>query len=378
MMKSRFAIGAATLAAVALTIGGTAVAQRADRLQQLMERAREARAHPADPNMSRIGAPGDYRFSFVHDGITREYLVHVPKSYRGAPTPMLIALHGGGGDADFQADDSKYKLISKSEAAGFIAVFPNGYSRFPGGILATWNAGRCCGAAQKNNVDDVGFVREVIHRVERQAAIDPRRIFATGMSNGAMMSWRLACEAPEIRAIAPVEGTDNTARCSPAHPVAIIQFHAADDPNVPFNGGVGIGPSHTDYVSVPATQAKWLLLDRAETNARRVLTVSGAHCDVHPAKAGGAPVELCVTDTGGHSWPGGGTQQGGKHPPWRSAPTTSCGASFRRFECCQRQCRRRGWPQCVKRSSSSPVFRCSAAAWSARWPRPRSTWSPCR
>jgi polyhydroxybutyrate depolymerase len=128
------------------------------------------------------------------------------------------------------------------------------------------------------------------------------------------MSWRLACEAPEVRAIAPVEGTDNTLSCKPAHPVAVIQFHAADDPNVPFNGGVGTGPSHTDYLSVPATQAKWVQLDRAEPSAKRVLTVAGAHCDLHPAKPGGAPVELCVTATGGHSWPGGGTQQGRKQP----------------------------------------------------------------
>ena len=316
-MKSRFLIGAATLAAVTVTIGGTAFAQRAERLQQVIERARQLRgAQPADPNATPIRAPGDYRFSFVHDGLTREYLVHVPKSYRpGHPTPMLVALHGGGGDADFQADDSKYKLISKSEQAGFIAVFPNGYSRFPSGALATWNAGTCCGAAQKNNVDDVGFIREVIHRMERQASLDPRRIYATGMSNGAMMSWRLACEAPEIRAIAPVEGTDNTMACSPAHPVAVIEFHSADDPNVPFNGGVGQGPSHADFRSVHETQGKWVLLDRASlAQVKRVLTVPGAHCDVHPALRNGAPVELCVTDTGGHSWPGGGTQQGRKQP----------------------------------------------------------------
>lgn len=314
-MNSRFLAGAALLATVGVTIGGTAVAQRAGRLQQVLERARDLRGNaPADPNMTAIRGPGDYRFSFAHDGITREYLVHVPKSYRGAPTPMLVALHGGGGDADFQADDSKYKLISKSEAAGFIAVFPSGYSRFPSGALATWNAGTCCGAAQKNNVDDVGFIREVIRRVERQASIDPRRVFATGMSNGAMMSWRLACEAPEIRAIAPVEGTDNTRSCKPSHPVAVIQFHAADDPNVPFGGGVGAGPSHTDYVSVPASQAKWIAIDRASSAAKRVLTVPGARCDLHPADRGGAPVELCVTDTGGHSWPGGGTQQGRKQP----------------------------------------------------------------
>ena len=316
-MKSRFLVGVAVLSAVGVTIGGTAIAQRlgAGRLQGIMQHVQERRSKPADdPNMTPIRTPGDYRFSFLREGITREYLVHVPRSYRGAPTPMLIALHGGGGDADFQADDSKYKLISKSEQAGFIAVFPNGYSRFPSGILATWNAGTCCGKAMDNKIDDVGFIREVIHRMERQANVDPRRVFATGMSNGAMMSWRLACEAPEIRAIAPVEGTDNTPYCRPLRPVPVIEFHAADDPNVPFNGGVGVGPSHTNFVSVPATQAKWVQIDRANPDARRVLSVSGAHCDLHAPRAGGAPVELCLTDTGGHSWPGGGSQQGRKQP----------------------------------------------------------------
>ena len=212
------------LTAVALAIGGAAAAQRAGRLRQIIQMEQQHRsAVPADPNSTPVKAPGDYRFSFVHDGIMREYLVHVPRSYRGAPTPMLVALHGGGGSADFQADDSRYKLISKAEAAGFIAVFPNGYSRFPGGILATWNAGACCGAAQKNDVDDVGFLREVIRGVERQARIDPRRVFMTGMSNGALMSWRMACEASDlVRGIAPVEGTDNTAHCAPSRPVAVI------------------------------------------------------------------------------------------------------------------------------------------------------------
>ena len=314
-MKSRFFTGGAVLGLVAVTIAGAAAAQRMGRFRQIMQTEQRQRGNlPADPNATRITAPGDYRFSVVHDGLTREYLVHVPKSYRGAPAPMLIALHGGGGDADNQANDDNYKLISKSEQAGFIAVFPNGYSRFPGGVLATWNAGACCGAAQRSDVDDVGFIRDVIHRVERQASIDPKRIFAAGMSNGAMMSWRLACEAPEIRAIAPVEGTDNTTRCTPSRPVAVIEFHAADDPNVPFNGGVGVGPSHADFVSVPATQTKWVKIDRAQEQSKRVLTVTGAHCDVHVPKPGGAPVELCVTDSGGHSWPGGGTKNGRKQP----------------------------------------------------------------
>ena len=315
-MKSRFLVGVATLAAVAVTIGGTAAAQRAGRFREIIEMQQQHRsALPADPNPTAISAPGDYRFSFVHDGITREYLVHVPRSYRGAATPMLLALHGGGGSADFQADDSRYKLISKSESAGFIVVFPNGYSRL-GGVLATWNAGACCGAAQKNNVDDVGFLGEVIRRVERQANVDRSRVFMTGMSNGALMSWRMACEASDlIRGIAPVEGTDNTTHCTPSRPVPVIEFHSLDDDHIPLNGGKGVSAlTDTNFASVPATQAKWVALDRASPAAKRVLTVSGAHCDLHPARAGAAPVELCLTDAGGHSWPGGGTQQGRKQP----------------------------------------------------------------
>ena len=316
-MKSRWLAGIAVLSLVAVTIGGAAAAQRLGRLQEIMGRSGQRSGHqPDDPNMTSIAGPGDYRFSFVHDGMVREYLVHVPKSYRGAPTPMLMALHGGGGDADLQADDKRYKLISKSEQAGFIAVFPNGYSRFPGGILATWNAGACCGGAQRNRVDDVGFLREVIRRVERQASIDRNRVFITGMSNGALMSWRMACEASDlVRGIAPVEGTDNTASCKPARPVAAIEFHSLDDDHVPIGGGHGVSAlTNTDFTSVGATQAKWVALDHSETSARRVLTVAGAHCDLHAAKPGGAPLELCLTDTGGHSWPGGGTQQGRKQP----------------------------------------------------------------
>ena len=138
----------------------------------------------------------------------------------------------------------------------------------------------------------------------------------TGMSNGALMSWRMACEASNlIRAIAPVEGTDNTTTCSPSRPVAVIEFHSLDDDHVPLNGGRGVSAlTDTNFTSVPATQAKWVRLDHSSPAAHRVLTVPGAHCDLHPAKPGGAPLELCLTDTGGHTWPGGGTQQGRKQP----------------------------------------------------------------
>lgn len=311
-MASRFWIGTLVLASIALGLASTAPAQdRAGRIKALMERAREKRSLPSDPNPTRITAPGTYRFHFTHDGLRREYLVHVPKSAVGKPAPMLLALHGGGGDMDFQA--RHYGLIEKSEQAGFVLAAPNGTSRFRSGILATWNAGACCGRAVDEKIDDVGFLKAVIARVSTQAAIDRRRIFATGMSNGALMSYRLACEASDlIRAIAPVAGTDNTMACRPSRPVPVIHFHARDDSHVLFGGGSGPDAlTRTHFTSVPATIAKWVALNRAAPQATTVLSVPGATCTRH---AGPAPVELCVTDSGGHSWPGSQPRRANKNP----------------------------------------------------------------
>jgi len=316
MMAKRFWIGASMLACIAGAMAATAPAQdRLERIRQLRERAQLRASRTSDPNETRITAPGTYRFSFAHGGLKREYIVYVPASLpRGKPAPMLVALHGGGGDMDFQAEN--YGLKQKADEAGFIAVFPNGYSRFKSGILATWNAGACCGKAVENNVDDVGFLREVILRVSRQANADRTRVYATGMSNGGLMSYRLACELPHmIRAIAPVAGTDNTRSCNPSRPVPVIHFHAKDDTHVLYNGGSGRDAlTKTDFVSVPATVDKWVRLDRARPRPQRVLSVAGAYCDLHVAGPRGAPVKLCVTDAGGHSWPGTPSRRANKQP----------------------------------------------------------------
>ncbi len=318
-MVSRFWIGASLLAVIAVGIASTAPAQdRGGRIKALRERAEMKRAQPSDPKATPITSPGTYRFNFVHGGLKREYIVYVPAGLPSGPAPMLLALHGGGGDMDFQADN--YGLKQKADGAGYIAVFPNGYSRFPGGILATWNAGNCCGQARDKQVDDVGFLKAVIERVSRQANIDRNRVFATGMSNGAMMSYRLACELPTmIRGIAPVAGTDNTKVCNPARPVPVIHFHAKDDTHVLFAGGAGKDAFRnrdmvTDFTSVPVTIRKWVEIDQARPEAERVLTVPGAACDLHGAGQRGAPVKLCVTESGGHSWPGAPSRRANKSP----------------------------------------------------------------
>jgi polyhydroxybutyrate depolymerase len=211
---------------------------------------------------------------------------------------------------DLQADDSLYGQITTSEAEGAIVVFPNGFSRLPGGKLATWNAGNCCGPARDRNIDDVGFIRAVVADVSSRWKVDRSRIYATGMSNGAMMAYRLACDAADVfTAIAAVAGTDNTRECRPSRPVAILHIHARDDTHVLFNGGAGPdsvrAEAVTDYVSVPRTIDKWAQLDGCTGDARRVLDKPGAYCELRASCGAGSRVQLCVTESGGHSWPGG-------------------------------------------------------------------------
>ncbi len=267
----------------------------------------------AKQQTSQALSPGDYTFSLKHQGINRMYLVHVPKIYQANnPTPMVLSLHGGGGNMHYQATDEYYGMVSKSESAGFIAVFPNGYSRFAKGGLATWNAGICCGKARDKQIDDAGFIRHVVNDMKSRANIDAKRIYANGMSNGGMMSYRLACEMPDIfKAIASVAGTDGTdtkdgkIQCA-GKPVSVFHIHALDDDRVLFNGGSGSeSNTHADFVSVPNNIAKWVKLNSCNPNPLRVLQVPGAYCELYSACQNSTQVKLCVTETGGHSWPGG-------------------------------------------------------------------------
>ncbi len=236
----------------------------------------------------------------------RTYLVHVPGSYmKDKPVPLVFAFHGSGGSARIMA--AFYNWVPKSDHKGFIVVFPDGV-RGPGGVSA-WNAGDCCGYAQRAGIDDVGFVRAMLNDMKSKFDINQSRIFATGMSNGGMFSYRLACELPDqFKAIASVAGTDNDYYCQPARPISIMHIHAMDDENVPFNGGSGkglVGKTGYSFTSVPDTISKWVSIDKSGEAPQRVLNKPGAYCDLYADGLDGTQVKLCVTRTGGHSWPGG-------------------------------------------------------------------------
>jgi len=303
--------------------GGSTLRQRLkDKLQDRRDAraAVEKSASTDAASLEQLPAPGSYSFKLQHGGSQRAYLVHVPRGYDATrPTPVVVAFHGGGGHMNLQAN-ANYNIVGKADSAGFIAVFPNGYSRLPSGKLATWNAGNCCDRARDLNIDDVGFVRAMLVQLQSRVNVDPQRIFATGMSNGGMLSHRLACEmADTFRAIAPVAGTDGTLTCSPVRPISVLHIHAKNDTHVQFYGGAGKDAFRdetkvADFVSVPETISRWTQRNRCTAAPKRVLDVPGAYCEAHTGCADGVQVQLCVTEKGGHSWPGVKEVRSGKEP----------------------------------------------------------------
>lgn len=314
------------LSALALAIATPAFGQDGggslrERIRERLEQRRALEGQTAPDTNRQAGplGPGDHEQFLDHQNLRRRYLVHVPPGYDPArPTPLVIAFHGGGGHAEYMADDAKYGLIGKADQAGFIVVFPNGYSKMPRGRLATWNAGGCCGDARDRAVDDVGFSRAMVASLREQLNIDGQRIFATGMSNGGMISHRLACDAADLfRAVAAVAGTEAAAPCHPSRPISVLHIHARDDTHVLFNGGAGPDafrdPSKVmEFVSVPETIARWRQRNHCPAVPQRTLDKPGAYCETYAPCQGGTRVQLCVTETGGHSWPGAASVRRGK------------------------------------------------------------------
>jgi polyhydroxybutyrate depolymerase len=242
--------------------------------------------------------------SLVHRGVTRTFRVYLPGSYdRSTPRPVVLNFHGGFGSGAQQ--EASARITEVANEAGFIAVSPDGV---PDPVLGirSWNGGGCCGYAMNSNVDDVGFVRALLDRLEVTACIDRRRVYAQGISNGAILSHRLACElADRIRAIGPVAGTDMTASCEPTRPVPVLEIHGSADPFVPYGGGLGCGPGGIAYASVPETIEGWRTRGGCSDKSVPGAPRPESTCDRFPGCAAGVDVEQCTVTNGGHVWPGG-------------------------------------------------------------------------
>lgn len=244
--------------------------------------------------------PLDDRRMLDFDGTTRSYLVHVPASYvAGRPTAVIVGLHGDTpasfGDAATYFQDKLTGLLAKSDAAGFILVAPEGLTDVAS-VGATWNGGSCCAKDKKR--DDVGFVRAVVDAVGADLCVDGKRVFATGFSSGAFMSYRLACEAADVfAAVAPVAGLTGVDPCTPSRPVSVIDFAGTADPGISYGGPL-------TGVNVTAEIARWVARDACAPTSTQTFATGDSHCDTWGC-AGGTGVTLCTVDGGGHAWPGG-------------------------------------------------------------------------
>ena len=243
----------------------------------------------ASPAAAQVLGPGDASRSLVVGSTTRTYLVHVPPSYSGQPLPLVVDMHGFTSTADQQRAISGF--LALSDARGFIATWPQGLSN-------AWNAGICCSTAN----DDVAFIRALVAKMEQEAAIDVRRIYATGLSNGGGMAQRLACEAADLfAASAPVAfpiSISPTSACVPSRKIPVLTFMGLTDTIVPYNGG--------QFPSAAATFDHWRSVDLCGTDTPEVHTVSGASfCDVDTSCAPGVKVGLCsITSTSGAPFTG--------------------------------------------------------------------------
>ena len=236
-------------------------------------------------------------------GLERSYILHAPASIDpSAPVALILSFHGGTGNAVNQQRVSGFNALADEK--GFIVVYPNGTGRLEDKIL-TWNGGTCCGYAMTHGIDDVAFVRAIVADLQTTYNIDLKRVYATGLSNGGILSYRLACEAADlIAAIAPVSGTLNYKRCQPSEPVSVIHFHGTEDTHLPFDGGYG-ADSLADvlFASVPESINFWLTFNHCPAAPQTESFADIVH-ETYSGCANGTSVELYKIIGGKHAWPG--------------------------------------------------------------------------
>lgn len=242
-----------------------------------------------------------------HGGRDRSYVVRAPSGIarERAGVPLVIVLHGGGGNA--HNAEAMTGFTAKGEAERFIVVYPEGTSRR--GPLLTWNAGHCCGYAMEQRVDDVGFIGALIDEVSHHYRVDPRRIYVTGMSNGAMMAHRLGIElSGKIAAIAPVVGAVFGDEARPRSPVSAIMINGILDESVPYRGGASGGRFRQVWDGTPTRPALdqarfWAGVNGCDATLRtedRGAYLVGRHACRPPVA-----VEIYSVKDNGHAWPGG-------------------------------------------------------------------------
>nr|BFE59264.1 PHB depolymerase family esterase [Dactylosporangium thailandense] len=247
-------------------------------------------------------AAGSTDHTITIGGTKRTYRLYRPANLSmSKPVPLVVMLHGALGDG-VQAEMA-YGWNAEADRKGFVVAYPDG-------LLRSWVvSGDCCGPSVHGGVDDVAFIKDVVAAVSKDLPIDPARTYATGISNGGMLAYRLACDSTTFAAIGVVAGKLLGDCPSPA-PISVIHVHGTGDDIVPYDGkpgkmnndGVGLIPVKIDGGSVPDQIAGWRKTERCsapQAHTSGSVTTSLARCP------DGRDVELITIAGAGHQWPGG-------------------------------------------------------------------------
>ena len=256
------------------------------------------------PNKANANERGSLRV----DGRHRTYELHVPPGLDAhSAIPLVLALHGRLGNGHGMAALTHFDAVA--DAHHFFVVYPDGLHR-------GWADGRGATDSDKEGVDDVKFLTDLIRELSNQYAIDPARIYVTGISNGGFMAQRMACDKPDMFgaavSVAATMGENTAKACHPEFPISIMMIQGTKDPLVPIGGGaLGRNGSRGKILSVEATAQKWVALDKCGV-AGNATTLPEKTDDgtlirrvVYSGCTAGAEIVVYTIDGGGHTWPGG-------------------------------------------------------------------------
>ena len=246
--------------------------------------------------------------------LTRTFTVHVPPRRRlnpagvTVPWPLVIVLHGSAGDASVIEHESG--MDSLADAQRFLVAYPNGTGGAFGLYPSDWNAGTCCGAANRDGIDDLGFISDLITEVAAHLPLDARRVYVAGFSSGAYMAYHAGCQlSPQIAAIGVVEGALADYSCAPTKPMPLFAVHGTTDPEVSYDQESPTPPGAVPSAaaSLPPSVQYWSALNGCAAKTAKAATKnSSANVQqVTLTTCTKADVTFYAIEGGTHGWPGG-------------------------------------------------------------------------
>jgi polyhydroxybutyrate depolymerase len=244
-----------------------------------------------DCDVSNTLAAGDVTMTLSHGGVDRSFVLHVPASYDGKKlVPLVLDIHGLNGSAEYQKLTSGW--LEKSDEQGFLVAYPSG-------LASSWNGGAyCCGQSRTDKVDDEGFMRALVEKLKGETCVNPKRVYATGLSNGGAMAHLLACHAADMfAAVAPISMGSGALPCEPSRGISVTMFRATGDELVPYET--------SEKTPIPSAQAD---LDQWKTTnqCKGSPDTTRSPCQTYSECKDGSDVTLCTITTTAADTPWGG------------------------------------------------------------------------